>query len=201
MIIKGPYPDVDIPETALTPFVLRRANELSDKPALIDGPSGRTLTYSQLADSIAIAAHNLRERGFKKGEVFGVLSPNCPEYAIAFHASATLGGIVTPINPLYTRNEIAHQLKDCGARFLVTIPTFMDKARLAAEDAGVEEIFVFGEAEGATPFSSLLIDNGRAEQVAINAAQDLVALPYSSGTTGLPKGVMLTHRNLVANIC
>ncbi|HZN06137.1 MAG TPA: 4-coumarate--CoA ligase family protein [Pyrinomonadaceae bacterium] len=201
MIIKGPYPDVDIPETALTPYVLRRAKELSDKPALIDGPSGRTLTYSQLADSIAIAAHNLRERGFKKGDVFGILSPNCPEYAIAFHATATLGGIVTPINPLYTRTEIAHQLKDCSARFLVTIPTFMDKARLAADDAGVEEIFVFGEAEGATPFSTLLVDNGRAEQVAINAAEDLVALPYSSGTTGLPKGVMLTHRNLVANIC
>jgi len=201
MIIKGPYPDVDIPETALTPYVLRRAKELSDKAALIDGPSGRTLTYSQLADSIAIAAHNLRERGFKKGDVFGILSPNCPEYAIAFHATATLGGIVTPINPLYTRTEIAHQLKDCSARFLVTIPTFMDKARLAADDAGVEEIFVFGEAEGATPFSTLLVDNGRAEQVAINAAEDLVALPYSSGTTGLPKGVMLTHRNLVANIC
>ena len=201
MIIKGPYPDVDIPQTALTPFVLRRVKELTDKPALIDGPSGRTVTYSQLADSIAIAAHNLRERGFKKGDVFGILSPNCPEYAIAFHAAATLGGIVTPINPLYTRNEIAHQLKDCSARFLVTIPTFMDKARQAADDAGVEEIFVFGEAEGATPFSSLLVDNGRAEQVAVDPAEDLVALPYSSGTTGLPKGVMLTHRNLVANIC
>ena len=200
MIIKGPYPDVDIPKTALTPLVLRRAKELADKPALIDGPSGRTLTYSQLADSIAIAAHNLRERGFKKGDVFGILSPNCPEYAIAFHATATLGGIVTPINPLYTRNEIAHQLKDCSARFLVTIPTFMDKASQAANDAGVEEIFVFGEAEGATPFSSLLADNGRAEQVAIDATEDLVALPYSSGTTGLPKGVMLTHYNLVANI-
>ncbi len=200
MIIKGPYPDVDIPETALTPFVLRRAKDLAEKPALIDGPSGRTLTYSQLADSIAIAAHNLRERGFKKGDVFGILSPNCPEYGIAFHATATLGGIVTPINPLYTRNEIAHQLKDCSARFLVTIPTFMDKARLAANDAGVEEIFVFGEAEGATPFSSLLVDNGRAEQVAIDPTEDLVALPYSSGTTGLPKGVMLTHHNLVANI-
>ena len=201
MIIKGPYPDVDIPQTALTPFVLRRVKELTDKPALIDGPSGRTVTYSQLADSIAIAAHNLRERGFEKGDVFGILSPNCPEYAIAFHAAATLGGIVTPINPLYTRNEIAHQLKDCSARFLVTIPTFMDKARQAADDAGVEEIFVFGEAEGATPFSSLLVDNGRAEQVAVEPAEDLVALPYSSGTTGLPKGVMLTHRNLVANIC
>ena len=102
MIIKGPYPEVSIPNTALTPFVLHRAKELANKPALIDGPTGRTLTYAQLADSISIVAHNLSQRGFKKGDVFGILSPNCPEYAIAFHAIATLGGIVTKINPLYT---------------------------------------------------------------------------------------------------
>ncbi len=132
--------------------------------------------------------------------MFGILSPNCPEYAIAFHAIATLGGIVTPINPLYTQNEIAHQLKDSGARFLVTVPGCCDKASEAAQDAGIEELFVFGSAPGATSFDSLLIDNGRAEQVEIDPLEDLVALPYSSGTTGLPKGVMLTHYNLVANI-
>ena len=200
MIFKGPYPDVEIPETALTPFVMHRAQELADKAALIDGPTGRSITYAQLQDSIAIVAHNLAQRGFKKGEVIGILSPNCPEYAIAFHATAILGGIVTPINPLYTRSEIAHQLKDAGARFLVSIPLMIEKASGAARDANVEEIFVFGEAEGATPFASLLEDNGRATQVEINAREDLVALPYSSGTTGLPKGVMLTHYNLVANL-
>src|SRR5688572_17141017 len=107
MIIKGPYPDVSIPLTALTPFVLHRAREFADKPALIDGPTGRKVSYAQLAEAISIAAYNLAQRGFRKGEVFGILSPNCPEYGIAFHAVATLGGIVTPINPLYTRNEIA----------------------------------------------------------------------------------------------
>ena len=202
MIIKGPYPDVSIPETPLTPLVLRRAKELADKPALIEGQTGRILTYAQVADSIAIVAHNLAQRGFKKGEVFGILSPNCPEYGIAFHAIATLGGIVTPINPLYTRNEIAHQLKDSKARFLITVPGCADKAAEAAQDAGIEELFVFGSAPGcATSFDTLLVDNGRAEQVEIDPHNDLVALPYSSGTTGLPKGVMLTHHNLVANIC
>jgi len=199
MIIKGPYPDVSIPKTALTPFVLHRAKELANKPALIDGPSGRTITYAQLADSISIVAHNLSERGFKKGDVLGILSPNCPEYGIAFHAVATLGGIVTPINPLYTKHEIAHQLKDSGARFLVTVPACAEKAS-EAHKIGIEEVFVFGSAEGATPFDSLLIDNGRADPVEIDPLEDLVALPYSSGTTGLPKGVMLTHYNLVANI-
>jgi acyl-CoA synthetase (AMP-forming)/AMP-acid ligase II len=201
MIIRGPYPDVTVPETALTPFVLRRVSELANKPALIDGPTGRTLTYEQLSDAISIAAYNLSQRGFKKGEVFGILSPNCPEYAIAFHAIATLGGIVTPINPLYTRYEIAHQLKDSGARFLVTVPACCDKVHEAAEDARIEEVFVFGSAPGATSFDTLLVDNGRAQQVEIDPFEDLIALPYSSGTTGLPKGVMLTHHNLVANIC
>jgi acyl-CoA synthetase (AMP-forming)/AMP-acid ligase II len=199
MIIKGPYPDVSIPTIALTPFVLQRAKELANKPALIDGPSGRTITYAQLPESISIVAHNLSERGFKKGDVFGILSPNCPEYAIAFHAVATLGGIVTPINPLYTKHEIAHQLKDSGARFLVTVPACAEKAN-ETHKIGIEEVFVFGSAPGATSFDSLLIDNGRAEQVEIDPLEDLVALPYSSGTTGLPKGVMLTHHNLVANI-
>ena len=200
MIIKGPYQDVSIPETALTPFVLHRAKELGDKPALIDGPTGRKVSYTELADAISIAAHNLARRGFKKGEVFGILSPNCAEYAIAFHAVATLGGIVTPINPLYTEREIAHQLKDSGARFLVTVPGCAEKAVAAVEQGLIEELFVFGTAHGATPFDSLLVDNGRAEQTEINPHEDIVTLPYSSGTTGLPKGVMLTHHNLVANI-
>src|SRR5512132_525566 len=173
MIIKGPYPDVSIPKTALTPFVLHGAEELAGKAALIDGPTGRTVTYAQLADSISIVAHNLAQRGFKKGDVFGILSPNCPEYAIAFHAVATLGGIVTPINPLYTRHEIAHQLKDSGARFLVTLPSCAEKASEASADAGVEELFVFGSAPSATSFDTLLVDNGRAEQVEVNPLDDL----------------------------
>src|SRR6476469_344408 len=178
MIIKGPYPDVVVPETALTPFCMHRAEELAGKPALIDGPTGRKVSYKQLAESISIVAYNLSQRGFKKGEVFGILSPNCPEYAIAFHAVATLGGIITPINPLYTPYEIAHQLKDSGARFLVTVPSCVEKAAAAAEYAHIDELFVFGEAANATPFDSLLIDNGRAEQVEINPREDLGALPY-----------------------
>ncbi len=201
MIIQGPYPKVSIPEVPLTQLVLRRAQELGDKPALIEGPTGRTVTYSELAEAIYRVAFNLAKRGFKKGEVFGILSPNIPEYAIIFHAVATLGGINTPINPLYTEHEIAHQLKDAGARFLVTVPAFLEKASEAAKAARIEELFVFGEAEGATPFATLLESDGKPPTVAINAREDLVALPYSSGTTGLPKGVMLTHYNLVANIC
>src|SRR5438093_8440196 len=162
MIIKSPYQDVAIPEVPLTTFVLQRASELGDKPALIEGPTGRKITYTQLEDSIRRVAANLSQRGFKQGEVFGILSPNIPEYAIIFHAVATLGGIVTPINPLYTDREIGHQLKDSSARFLVTVPACLENVKEAAEEAGIEELFVFGSADEATPFDSLLVENNQA---------------------------------------
>src|SRR4029453_125098 len=111
------------------------------------------------------------------------------------------GGVNTTISPLYTADELARQLDDAGARFLLTVPPFLDKALAAAGRSGVEEVFVLGEAEGATPFAALLTAGETPPAVAIDPAEDLVALPYSSGTTGVSKGVMLTHRNLVANLC
>ena len=85
MIIKSPYPDITIPDTAFTPFVLQKASSIPDKPALIDGPTGRTITYGELLDRIKRVAASLEKRGFGKGDVLGILSTNCPEYAIAFH--------------------------------------------------------------------------------------------------------------------
>ncbi|MGI8838114.1 MAG: AMP-binding protein [Pyrinomonadaceae bacterium] len=200
MIFRGPYPEVKIPEVPVTSFVFQNSAALGNKPALIEGETGRTITYAQLADSIRRAAAGLAARGFKAHEVFGILSPNVPEFAIAFHAVATLGGICTTVNPLYTEHEIGQQLKDAGARFLVTVPECLAKALGAANEAGVEEVFVFGEAEGATPFATLLENDGSFSEPKIDPREDIVALPYSSGTTGLPKGVMLTHHNLVANM-
>lgn len=200
MIFHSPYPDVQIPEVPLTPLVLRKAAEMPAKPALIDGPSGRTITYGQLAGAVHLVASSLLARGFKKGDVFAIYSPNVPEYAIAFHAVSLAGGINTTANPLYTAEELAYQLNDSGAKYLLTVPMFLDKALEAAKNSKVEEVFVFGEAEGATPFAALLKGDGNVPDPGVNPREDLVVLPYSSGTTGLPKGVMLTHRNLVANI-
>lgn len=200
MIIRSPYPAINMPTETFTQHTLARVQEFASKPALIDGPTGRTITYAQLAGAIRLVAASLAQRGFSKGDVFAIYSPNLPEYAIAFHAVATLGGIVTTVNPLYTPHELAQQITDAGARFLLTVPPFMPQALEAAAQTGIEEIFVFGEAEGATPFASLLQSDGVLPPVEIDPARDLVVLPYSSGTTGLPKGVMLTHENLNVNV-
>lgn len=200
MIFKSTYPEVEIPDTPLTHYLIEKMAQFGDKPALIDGPSDRTITYNQLIGAIKLVASGLSKKGFKKGDVFAIYSPNLPEYAIAFHAVVYLGGIVTTMNPLYTAEEVAHQLNDAGAKYLLTIPMFLENAQKAAEMSKVEEVFVFGEAEGATPFASLMQSDGQLPEIEWNTAEDLAVLPYSSGTTGLPKGVMLTHRNIIANL-
>lgn len=199
MIFRSPFPDVAIPNVTLTEYVLRGTAGRADKPAIIDGPSGRSYSYGQLAGAIRRAAAGLTAHGLRQGEVCAIYSPNLPEYAIAFHAVATLGAISTTINPLYTVDELRKQLEDAQAKYLITVPPLLDKARAAAQAAGIREIFVFGEAEGATPFAALLQQGDTPPAVTIEPGKDLVVLPYSSGTTGLSKGVMLTHTNLIEN--
>jgi acyl-CoA synthetase (AMP-forming)/AMP-acid ligase II len=195
VIFRAPEDPLTIHGVALTPFLLERAADRGDKPAFIDGPSGRTVTYRGWADAVRRVAAGLHRRGFSKGDVFAIYSPNLPEYAVIFHAVSLLGGVNTTINPQYTAEELTRQLKDAGARYLVTAPPVVEKAKQAARDAGIREVFVFGEPS----FQSLLVSAGEPPSVTIDARNDLVVMPYSSGTTGLPKGVMLTHYNLVAN--
>ena len=201
MIYRSPYADIDIPNVSLPKHLFEHAAKYAHKAALIDGPTGRTVSYSQLVTAVRRTAAGLADRGFGKGDVFAIYSPNIPEYAIAFFAVAAAGGINTTVNPLYTADELHRQLVDAHAKFLVTIPLFLDKAIAAAADTQIEEIFVFGSADGATSFAAIAVDKDRLTDIDINPQEDLVALPYSSGTTGLPKGVMLTHHNLVANLC
>jgi len=200
VIFRSPYPDVPVPDVSVHRFVLARAAELGDKPALIDGPCGRTLTYGQLGAGVDRVAAGLAARGFRKGDVLGLFMPNCPEFALAFHGTLAAAGVVTTVNSLCTVQDAAYQLRDARALFLVTVPQFMDRAAPAARQAGIREVFVLGSAPGATAFTALLETGEPALPSPMDPAQDLAVLPYSSGTTGFPKGVMLTHRNLVANL-
>src|SRR5260370_8953099 len=112
-------PPVTIPSVPITDYVLRPAARLGDKPALIDGPTGRTLSYRQLAEDARRTAAGLAQRGFGKGQVFAIYCPNLPEYAVVFLGVAGAGGVNTTVNPLYTADDPTTQLTHSAARFLV----------------------------------------------------------------------------------
>ena len=228
MIHRSPFPDIEIPARPLTGYVLERAAGLGARAALIDGPSGRTLSYAALLRSIHALAAGLARRGFGPGQVLALAAPNCPEYAVVFHAVALAGGVITTLNPTCTATEMHHQLLDSGASLLVVDPHCADTAMTAAGGTAVRASYLLtaldcppaepvGSApapaarrssihagddlagQGEPPALTELIDDRQADQVPVDL-QDVVALPYSSGTTGAAKGVMLTHRNLVANL-
>jgi acyl-CoA synthetase (AMP-forming)/AMP-acid ligase II len=200
MIVRSPYPDLAIPEMAFDRFVLHKAAALGDKPALVDISTGYTLTYAQLARRVAQLAAGLRKRGFRKGDVMAIFSPNLPDYAVAFLGVAAAGGASATINPLYLADELAAQLQDAGAKFLLTTPPLLDRAREAAQRSGVKEVFVIGAAPGTVSLDDLLDTESSDPGDVCDPRKDLAAIPFSSGTTGRSKGVMLTHFSLAANI-
>ncbi|MCX5767499.1 MAG: 4-coumarate--CoA ligase family protein [Gemmatimonadetes bacterium] len=200
MIFRSRFPDAVIPDVALTDYVFARVDEFRDYAALIDGPTGRRVTFGELQTLIRRVMGGLAARGFKPGDALCIFSPNIPEYAAVFFGVASMGGMNTTANPMYGAEELAKQLRDSGARLIVTIPALAERTLQAAALVGGAEVIVFGEAPGCTTFASFVDNDGTATAPPIDPANDIVALPYSSGTTGLPKGVMLTHRNLVANV-
>jgi acyl-CoA synthetase (AMP-forming)/AMP-acid ligase II len=200
MIFRSPFPDVPLPTEPLHAFTLHRAAELGDKPALVDGPSGRTLTYAGLAAGVERVAANLAERGLRSGDVVGLFLPNVPEFALAFYGTLRAGGVVTTLSPLATEHDVTVQLQDARAGRLVTVRAFLDRALPAARAVGIGEVYVLDHADEGFPFAALLAPGAQAPALAIDPAETLAVLPYSSGTTGLPKGVMLTHRNIAANV-
>src|SRR3954462_6053835 len=193
MIFRSPFPDVDVPDVTLPAFVLEHAEARGDRPALIDGATGETLTYAGLTGQVRSLAAGLAGRGIGRGDVVALCAPNAPVYAVVFHAVTALGAVVTTVNPAYTAEEMGFQLRNAGARLAVVAEPFAERAR----EAGARDVLVLGDDD----FDRLLTAEPDAPMPDAATPDDLVALPYSSGTTGLPKGVMLTHRNVVANLC
>jgi acyl-CoA synthetase (AMP-forming)/AMP-acid ligase II len=171
VIYRSPEPDIEIPDLTMAEYVMGGAAGRGEHPAIIDGSTGTVTTYADLAAQVDAVAARLQAHGIRKGDVIALVGPNSTEWAIAYQAILRAGGVVTPMNPMLTQEERGRQEENSGSKLLIDDPA----------------AFVAGAAT-ATP-----------EPVDVDP-EDLAVLPYSSGTTGLMKGVMLTHRNLVANI-
>jgi len=200
MIARSPYPDLEIPDVSWPTLILARARTYGARPALVNAEDGRTISYERLAELTDRCAAGLAARGIGRGDVVGVYSPNVVEYPIVLLGVTLAGATATTISPLMTADEAARQLRDAHARLLITGPTLLDNARRACSTAGIEDLVCIGDAPSVTTLDAVLNTNAPLPRVSIDPAHDLAVLPYSSGTTGMPKGVMLTHRNLVANV-
>ncbi|GAA0640427.1 4-coumarate--CoA ligase family protein [Streptomyces thermocarboxydovorans] len=200
-MFRSEYADVPPVELPIHEAVLGRAAEFGDAPALIDGTDGTTLSYEQVDRFHRRIAAALAEAGVRKGDVLALHSPNTIAFPTAFYAATRAGASVTTVHPLATAEEFGKQLKDCAARWIVTVSPLLDTARRAAGIAGgVKEIFVCDSAPGHRSLIDMLGSTAPEPEVAIDPAEDVAALPYSSGTTGTPKGVMLTHRQIATNL-
>ncbi|MFF7532702.1 4-coumarate--CoA ligase family protein [Streptomyces bobili] len=200
-MFRSEYADVPPVDLPIHDAVLGHAAEFGDLPALVDGTDGTTLTYEQVDRFHRRIAAALAEAGVRKGDVLALHSPNTVAFPTAFYAATRAGATVTTVHPLATAEEFAKQLGDSAARWIITVSPLLETARRAAELAGgVEEIFVCDSASGHRSLIDMLACAAPEPQIAIDPVEDVAALPYSSGTTGVPKGVMLTHRQIATNL-
>src|SRR6266446_8797759 len=199
-------PPVDFPDVPYDHLLRTAAGRVPDRPAIIY--HDLMLTYREVVSMVNCIANGLDKLGLKKGDRICLLMANRPEYTVTFIAAATMGIVVSPMNPAYKEREIAYQLENSEAKAILIQRELVPLLQIVLAQqslSNLKHIIVTGDKvpEGlphAIPYATLLRESSprRPEPVEIDG-DDLVALPYSSGTTGFPKGTMLTHRNLVSN--
>ena len=187
-IFHSPHPAPEIPALSITEYVFRGLDLAADRPIFTEAATGRGITGAEAKEQIAALAGGLIARGLQKGQVAALMAPNSIDYFLTLHAVAYAGGVPTLLNPSYTTAELAHQLGLTEARFVIADPGLHRQIAAACGDV---EILTMGDTS--------LLGTPLPQQVPVDLANDLGAIPFSSGTTGLPKGVMLTHQNLVTN--
>ncbi|MBN1955029.1 MAG: long-chain fatty acid--CoA ligase [Anaerolineae bacterium] len=216
---------IDYPNVPLDYFVTDAARKHPDHVALIF--KGGEVTYRQLDDQSSQLAAALVKMGVKKGDRVAILMANCPQFVISYFAILKAGATVVACNPLYAPPELVHQLNDCQAKVILTMSRFYQLIKQVQPQTPLQEVIVTNIKEYFPPFTKLLFtllmekkggdrvtlaagDRDFQEllaryspadhaPVAVNPAEDIAIFQYTGGTTGIPKGAMSTHRNLVAN--
>jgi len=186
--------------------VLDCCSRFAERTAMVDTSApdergrAKRISYGQFGELVQTAARGLVANGLKPGERVAIYLPNSWEFAVAFHATMLAGGIATPINPSYREREVNYQLNDSGAALLISNGPQIAGVSLIVKS--LRQIFTTREhVAGSRPFADLLQSACvRVPSNISSAEQTLASLPYSSGTTGLSKGVMLTHSNLLTNV-
>ncbi|KAG5566649.1 hypothetical protein RHGRI_002266 [Rhododendron griersonianum] len=196
------------PNLSMVSFLFRNSSSYPDKPALIDADSGHTLTFSQFKSTVAKLSHAfLNQLGIKKNDVVLIFAPNSIQFPISFFAVVAIGAIATTVNPLYTVPEVSKQIKDCKPKVIITVPELWDKVKGFGLDYVImgseknSDLVGLSSDSKVTWLIDLLNNSGSVSDsfpAAAIKSSDTAALLYSSGTTGLSKGVVLTHRNFVA---
>jgi long-chain acyl-CoA synthetase len=181
--------------------ILESCRRNANKTALVDVSSGRRLTYGEYGELVESVARGLVAAGLRPGEVVAIFLPNSWEFCTAFHAIQLAGGLPTPLNPTYREREVRYQIENSGAAMLIADGCNLEGIDLSGLPT-LRKIYVTRQpAAGADSFGNLLKPHAvNLPKPAAASGETLGTLPYSSGTTGLPKGVMLSHYNLVANI-
>ncbi len=190
-------------------IVLESCRRNGSKTALVDTSCGRRFTFAEYGSLVESLAGGLISAGLAPGEVVAILLSNSWEFAITYHAATLAAGIPTLLNPSYREREIRYQLENSGAVFLVTDAPFLENVNLAGLPALRRVFSTRSEYSGCEDFARLLRPlfgktsgktSAKFSEALQSSQETIAALPYSSGTTGLPKGVMLSHYNLVANV-
>ncbi|KAL4654620.1 4-coumarate--CoA ligase CCL1-like [Castanea sativa] len=201
-IFRSKLPDIYIPNhLPLHTYCFENLSQFKDRPCLINGSNGATYTYAEVELISRKVASGLDKLGIKQGEVIMLLLQNCPEFMFAFLGASHIGAIITTANPFYTPAEVAKQAKAANTKLIITQGLYVEKVKDFAKENDIKVMCIDeSPVEGYLHFAELTqADENEIPAVKINP-DDVVALPYSSGTTGLPKGVMLTHRGLVTSV-
>ncbi|OIW19433.1 hypothetical protein TanjilG_09453 [Lupinus angustifolius] len=201
-IFRSKLPDIYIPtHLPLHTYLFENLSQFKDRPCLIDGNTGETFTYADVELTARKVAAGLNNIGIKQYDVILVLLHNCPQFVFAFLGASYRGAIVTPGNPLYTSAEVAKQAIASNAKLIITQSSCVEKVKDFARENGIKVMCIDTPPEGDYLSFSELITSNESDIPTIEISQDDVfALPYSSGTTGKPKGVMLTHKGLVTTV-